>query len=311
MFDSMNRNPCPTPTDSPHRHRLLLVLVALLALLAGAFAQDGPAAADGAEANITEEAESGRLSDTPPGQVAFGVSAGFPSYQTAALTASLQSQYVGVQLKGSWTPAGPFIGAQLRGYPPLPIPVPLFVGLGVGFYGPNVSYHAAIGGHVPLDRALRLDFEAGVANVPLLGERGWAPHVALGVSYAIAVDLTTSSGGPPSAATDPSGRRSAGSGSSCAVASEPDRSLISGAVSATVDEWLRSAQATYGSVYTDLNYSYRIANIDLDGDNASVRVAYSGSVREIFGGAHHQASGEAAATFRWNGCRWSNTGVSY
>ncbi len=150
-----------------------------------------------------------------------------------------------------------------------------------------------------------------MANVPLLAERGWAPHLALGVSYAFPVDLTAASGGAKSSSTSSDRGPSAGTGSGCAVASEPDRSLVSGAVRTTVDEWLRSAQATYGSVYTGLDYSYRIADIDIHGNNATVKVAYSGSVREIFSGARHQASGNATATFGWNGCRWSNTGVSY
>ncbi len=137
----------PDPTANPRRASLLLALFALLSLFTAALAQDGPATLEAPTDPDAEEVESGHLADSPPGLVAVGVSVGFPSYQTAAISASVQSQYVGAQLKGSWTAAGPFIGVQLRGYPPLPLPVPLFVGLGVGFYGPNVSYHAALGGH--------------------------------------------------------------------------------------------------------------------------------------------------------------------
>lgn len=113
--------------------------------------------------------------ESVPALVAIGVSGGFPSYQTVAVAASLQVRFVGAQVKGSWTPGGPYFALQLRAYPPLATPVPVFIGLGAGLYGRSVSYHAALGAHVPLGVALRLDAEAGIASVPLLGTRNWAP----------------------------------------------------------------------------------------------------------------------------------------
>lgn len=251
----------------------------------------------------------GELDSTPPAIFSIGLSAGFPSYQTIALNASIQAQYVGLQLKGSWTAAGPYFGAQLRAYPPIPIPVPIFIGVGGGVYGDNLSYHAALGAHVPLSKNLRLDLEGGVANVPVLAERGWAPHLAVGVSYAFPVLSSTRTsesddslvGAPSAAPVAPS----------CSDPQEPDARLLSAAVDATVQDWLRSAQATFGSVYKDLSYSYRISGTSVNGANARASVSYSGSVTEILTGTRHSASGTARATFSWSGCRWVNTGVEY
>lgn len=267
---------------------LTALLVALL--VAAAVAQ---APADASEAD----------QDTTPALAAVGLSAGFPSYQTIAPTLSLQSGHFGFQAKASWTPAGPYVGLQVRGYPPVPVPLPVFVGVGAGFYGSDISYHAAVGAHVPLGLNLRFDIEGGVANVPLLDRRSWAPHLAAGVSYAFPVE--TSAGRSAEAA------EAAARAPTCTSPGEPDQGALSDAVDRVVQEWILSARATYGSVYTDLSYDYTVKSTSVDGDRATVAVSYSGSVTEIATGKRHSASGEASATFRWNGCGWSNTGVSY
>jgi len=241
-----------------------------------------------------------------PALVALGVSAGFPSYQTAAVAASLQVQFFGMQLKGSWTPAGPYFALQLRAYPPLDSPVPLFVGVGAGLYGNNLSYHAAVGGHVPLGLALRLDAEAGIASVPALGSRNWAPHLSLGLSYAFPVDLAPATG----ASSAPT--RAAGSGAGgCPTPLPPDEGSLEDAFERVLADWLLSARATYGSVYTDLDYSYAVTDVSVSGSEGTVEISYSGSVRAIGSGTVHQADGSAAAGFRWTGCAWNNTSVSY
>lgn len=279
-------------------YQFMSVLLAM-ALIGSVAAQGG---AEGAAGALEEETA---VETAVPALFAVGLSGGFPSYQTVALSASLQAQFVGVQLKGSWTAAGPYVGGQLRIYPPVPLPLPLYLGVGGGFYGPNASYHAVLGSHVPLGKNLRLDVEAGAANVPLLAERRWAPHVALGVSYAFPVELTPGATAPEGAAHAESGAASA-----CTTPTEPDRSLIGAAVKSTIDDWIASARATYGSVYADLRYSYTTSTSG-SGANATVAVSYRGSVREILTGVRHSASGTARATFRWNGCGWSNTGVEY
>lgn len=254
------------------------------------------------------EEVSGALTSAPPGIVSLGVSAGFPSYQTIALNASLQVQYIGFQFKGSWTAAGPYIGGQVRAYPPIPIPVPVYLGVGGGVYGSNASFHAAIGAHVPLGKNLRFDLEGGIANVPVLDERAWAPHLAAGISYAFPVDLSASSAAATEAPTPETERVAS---PSCEAPREPDRSLLSGAVAGTVAEWLRSAQATFGSIYRDLSYSYTIASTRLEGSTAHVTVQYRGSVTEILTGTRHSATGTASASYSWNGCRWRGGSVEY
>lgn len=288
-------------TWSLHGFAAALVLVMLTAPFA--WAQGGSTSTD--EASFSVDA-------APPALLAVGVSGGFPSYQTAALAVSLQAQYVGIQVKGSWTPAGPFVGVQLRGYPPVPLPVPLYVGVGAGVYGASTSWHAALGTHVPLGRATRLDVEGGVASVPLLDGRAWAPHVAVGVSYAFA--LPSGRGSASAAAGDQAPdavRDPQGAPATCAEAAGPDEAALMNAFRLTLQRWIDSARATYGSVYTDLRYDVDVTATTLEGNDATVRLRYRGSVQEIATGQRHEAEGEASATFRWSGCAWRNTGVSY
>lgn len=280
---------------------LLVAFSALQPALGQAAAEDGPTG----EAPAAGEAPATGEEEPTLALAAVGLSAGFPSYQTVAPTVSLQSGHFGVQAKASWTPAGPYLGLQLRGYPPVPIPVPVFVGVGGGFYGRDFSYHAALGAHVPLGLNARLDLEGGVANVPLLDGRVWAPHLAVGVSYAFPVEIAPGGG--------PDGLRGGAFVTTprCAEPTEPDEGALGEAVARTVEEWLDSARATYGSVYTDLSYRYRVVSTRVDGDEATVVVEYAGSVTEIATGQRHSASGEAKATFVWTGCGWRNTDVDY
>jgi len=242
-----------------------------------------------------------------PGLVAVGVSGGFPSYQTVGVSASLQVQFVGAQVKGSLTPSGPYFGLQLRVYPPLETPVPVFIGLGAGLYGRSVSYHAALGAHMPLGVALRLDAEAGIASVPVLGTRNWAPHLVLGLSYAFPIELAPAETGQSAGAGQSEATRSGG----CAVPLPPDKGALIGAFERVLDEWLLSARATYGSVYTDLDYSYKVTRVAVSGEEGTVTLGYSGSVRAIGSGTVHEAEGRAEASFRWTGCSWINTAVTY
>lgn len=218
---------------------------------------------------------------------------------------------MGLQLKGSWTEVGPYLGAQVRGYLPIPVPVPIFIGVGGGVYGDNFSYHAAVGAHVPLGKNMRFDVEGGVANVPLLAERSWAPYLAVGVSYAFPVDLSTTARADEAGVSPVAPADQTSVTASCGEPRDPDCALVSSAVEATVRDWLLSAQATFGSVYTDLSYSYRVVGTSVDGNRAKATVEYSGSVTEILTGTRHSATGTASATFAWSGCRWVNTGVEY
>jgi len=286
---------------------LKLMASVLLAFAFLASAQGG--APNGAEgeaeaAPVTVEKELG--DEAAPALFAVGVSAGFPSYQTVALAVSLQAQFVGAQLKGSWTPAGAYVGGQLRVYPPIPVPVPLYVGVGGGIYGSNASYHFALGTHVPLGKDLRLDLEGGVANVPQLDKRAWVPHLAVGVSYIFPVQLTPSTAAAPVDRSVP-----AAGGAACSAPEDPDRARIPGVIEAIVNDWILSARATYGSVYTDLRYSYSITGVQMSGNVANVTVKYSGSVREILTGTRQSASGEAGVKLVWTWCGWGGRSVEY
>lgn len=286
----------------------LLLLLTLISLQNAAAQGQGPVAEEAAQD------ETVTLTSPAPALFSVGVSGGFPSYQTVAFSVSLQSSFIGLQAKASWTAAGPFVGLQLRGYPPVPIPVPLYVGVGMGVYGPNVSYHAALGAHVPLGRALRLDVEGGVAWVPLLDRRALAPHVAVGMSYAIPVDAALITSGSD---RDEFGRTITErtpprvSLPTCTEPREPDEGALNDAVGDLVDDWIASARATYGSVYTDLSYSYNVSSKSVSGTTATVKVSYRGSVSEIASGKRHSASGSATAEFRWTGCVWAGGAVSY
>jgi len=286
---------------------LKLVAAVLLSLAFVASAQGG--APDGGEAEgdaplTTVEEDLG--SQGAPALFAVGISAGFPSYQTVALAVSVQAQFVGAQLKGSWTPAGAYVGGQLRVYPPIPVPIPLFVGVGGGIYGSNSSYHFALGTHVPLGKDLRLDLEGGVANVPQLDKRAWVPHLAVGISYVFPVQLAPSARSAPVDRTSP-----AGGGATCAAPGGPDRGQIPAAIEAIVNDWILSARATYGSVYTDLKYRYTITRVQVNGNVANVTVNYSGSVREILTGTRQSAAGDARVRLVWAGCGWGGGSVEY
>lgn len=233
-----------------------------------------------------------------PAMFSIGLATGFPTYQVAALTAGVQMEFIGFQLKGGWTVAGPYFGAQVRGYLPIPAGVPVYIGVGGGVYGSSQQFHIVAGTHVPITEHVRLDFEAGVANVPLLTERAWVPHIAAGISYSIAVD-TRSAGASPVHMAGGTG----GAAGTCEAA-EPDASRIPGAVNQVVTDIIQSARATYGSVYTDLQYAYDIVSVDHQHDRAEVTVQFQGSVRERLSGEPHSEAGVGGVALTWAGCGW-------
>lgn len=244
------------------------------------------------------------------GLVSFGVSAGFPAFQTLALNGSVQYRYFGAALRAAWTPAaGPYVGLAARGYPPVPgVPVPVFGQLGVGVHQGGTVVTAAVGAQVPLAPRVRMDIEAGVAAVPLLDDREIVPFVSLGVSYAFAIDLSAPRSELP---TSPASREPAEVSETVTCSGTPDEEQLRSAVAATVRDFVRDAQATYGSLYDDPRYSYEIDEITVQGNDAEVSITYQGSVVEIATGARIEATGSASGTFRWNGCSWRRTSISY
>ena len=273
----------------------LALLVAALAL--PAWAQDPPAASDAVDA----------AEEPVPALASFGVTVGFPSNQTVAANAAIQSGPVGMALRGGYGPgAGPYGGVTLRLYPPLPgMPVPVWLGGGAGVGVGGVVPHAALGVHVPVAQRIRFDVEAGAAW-PMLGlERTTVPHLAVGVSYAFAVELR------PVADGAGAGARAARNARPSCEPGPPDPGLLDAALRRAEDAFVDDARATYGSLYRGLSYDLDVEDRDLDGDTAVLTLAYDGSVTEIATGDRIEASGTATATFRWNGCDWRHVGLDY
>lgn len=102
----------------------------------------------------------------------------------------------------------------------------------------------------------------------------------------------------------------AGTASAC-VAGPPDAALLNAAIDATVRRFVADATATYGSLYRGLDYRVRVQGRDVRGEDALVSVSYEGSVVERATGRTIEASGTAEATFRWRGCDWARTGLTY
>lgn len=284
------------------RRLFLLLLLAAPGLSLGQDAADPtPDTSEGASEEVVE--------DPPRGVAAFGVTAGFPAYRTMAASVSLQQQFAGLALRGGWTPwAGPFAGASLRAYPPLPVPAPTYLAAGANASRAGVAPFAAAGAHVPVSRNWRVDLEAGAAWTPLLDERQVAPYLTVGVSFATSVEIREAPEYGDGATT---GIGASAPAPACEVEGPPEPAGLSGAVARTVSAFLEDARATYGSVYTGLRYDYELASTDLSGRDASVRVDYEGSVQPIAGGARQSASGMATVDFQWNGCGWRRTGLSY
>lgn len=284
---------------TPALWRICLLLLALPLALPLALAQPATAPPDDLELEAS--------SDVIPAVAAFGVTFGLPAYRTAGVSASVQAQFVGGALRAGYGSTGVAVGAQVRAYPPVPWPLPTFVGAGADLYGGRFAPHLVLGTHVPVAERWRLDVEAGVAWAPLLDEVQAAPFVTLGASYAFAVGVRPRT----SAAASIGAGVGAGAGGGACGPVEPDGSMLGAAVDATVKRFVDDATATYGSVYRGLRYRVSTVDTDVQGDRAEVVVTYDGRVVERLTGRPVTASGEARLSLRWNGCRWLRTGLSY
>ncbi len=266
------------------------------------------AVAQSADAVATEPADGFVVADTVTAVAAFGVHFGFPAYRTAGLSASLQARFVGLAVRAGAGPGGTAVGLQGRVYPPLPIPVASYLGVGVDLYGGRAAPHAVVGLHVPLAGRWRLEAEVGVAWTPLLDEVRAAPLLGVGVAYAFPLSVVPSEGVAVGGADDtfvgaePGGRCERG---------PPDLAQLDAALDETVRRFVSDAVAAYGSVYRGLRYRTSVVGRALDGDRVTVTVAYEGSVVEILTGRSVEAAGEAEVDFRWDGCRWVRAGLRY
>jgi hypothetical protein len=240
-----------------------------------------------------------------PASVTLSLHGGLPAYRTVGAGAALRAEQFGVAVRGGWGSVGAAVGAQARWYPPLPAPVPLFLGVGVDAHGGGAVPHAVVGAQVPLGRNWRLDLEAGAARARLAGEPVWAPHLSVGVGFAFAVDLPHAGDGPAVAPV-----RSSAAGAAC-VPGDPDPALLDAAVGASVRAFVRDGVALYGNAYRNLRYRYSIVGRDVDGELATVRIRFEGSARAVLGGELVEASGSAEADYRWTGCSWRQTALRY
>lgn len=293
------KHPCRPP--EPRRARLLARVSAAAALLLAGFTAAAQTVAEPAPV-IAAVA----VAEPTHAVAAFGVQFGFPAYRTAALSASLQARFVGMALRVGGGPGGVAFGLQARAYPPIPGPVPTFIGVGIDAYAGRIAPHAVIGLHLPVGERWRLDAEVGAAWVRLLDETNVTPYLGVGASYAFAVDLSAA------AASTGGGRTPAAQAAAVrCVVGPADPAGLDAALASTVRRFVADATATYGSVYRDLRYSTAVVRRTVDGDRATIEVAYEGSVIEILTRREVSASGVAEVDFRWDGCRWLRTGLRY
>lgn len=265
------------------------------------------AAAQSADAVATQPVDGFIVADTVPAVAAFGVHFGFPAYRTAALSVSLQVRFVGLAVRAGAGPGGTAIGLQGRVYPPLPIPVASYLGVGVDLYAGRAAPHAVVGLHVPLGGRWRLEAEVGVAWTPLLDEVRATPLLGVGVAYALPLSVVpregvAAGGADTFAGTEPGGRCDRG---------PPDLARLDAALDETVRRFVSDAVAAYGSVYRGLRYRTSVVGRTMSGDRVTIAVAYEGSVVEILTGRSVEAAGEAEVDFRWDGCRWVRSGLRY
>ncbi len=283
----------------------LALLVAPWTMAQSAAVGAGPQAAD-AEAGANGAGDGFIAAETVPAVASFGVQFGFPAYRTASLAASLQARFVGFAVRAGGGPGGVAFGLQARAYPPIPIPLPVFLAGGLDLYAGRVAPHLALGVHVPLGGGWRIDVEAGAAWTPLLDEVRVAPLLGIGASYAVPFGLPTGGGAPVATAAV-----SERAGGPTCEPGAPDLAALDAALAATVSRFVADAVATYGSVYRDLRYRTSVVDRRVEGDRATVTVRYAGSVVEILTGQVVEAAGQAEADFRWDGCRWRRTGLRY
>ena len=279
-------------------------LTALLGVWSGVALAQGDAPAGDL---VAEPIEVEGFIERAPASVMVSLHGGLPAYRSVGVGVALKADQFGVALRGAWGSVGPAFGAQARWYPPLPAPLPLYLGLGVDVYDGGVTPHGVVGAHVPLGPNWRFDLEGGAARASLGTEVVWTPHLSLGVGYAFAVDLPD-----PSAAADPDRTPlTSRAGASPCVPGDPDPDRLASDVDAAVRAFVRDGVALYGNAYRDLRYRYAIVRERIDGGEATVQIRYDGSARAISGGQRVEASGTASASFRWTGCRWQQTSLSY
>jgi hypothetical protein len=96
-----------------------------------------------------------------------------------------------------------------------------------------------------------------------------------------------------------------------AACSSPDSTGLAIAFDRELGIFLNNAAATYGSQYSNLQYSISNQQITQNENQGSVSANYQGSVSEIATGETISASGGMTVTFLWDGCSWVLVDYSY
>jgi hypothetical protein len=93
--------------------------------------------------------------------------------------------------------------------------------------------------------------------------------------------------------------------------SSPDSTGLAIAFDRELGIFLNNAAATYGSQYSNLQYSISNQQITQNANQGSVSANYQGSVSEITTGETISASGGMTVNFFWDGCSWVLVDYSY
>jgi hypothetical protein len=93
--------------------------------------------------------------------------------------------------------------------------------------------------------------------------------------------------------------------------SSADQAGLSAAFERELGTFLNNATATYGSQYSNLQYTVSNQQITQEGELGTVSANYQGSVTEIATGQAISASGGMTVNFSWDGCYWQMVDYSY
>jgi hypothetical protein len=107
------------------------------------------------------------------------------SGSAASLVGAVRAADFGVAARLGYGTAGRMGGAQLRWYPPLPLPVASYVATGIDASPGTIAWHLALGAQVAVNERLRLELEGGVARSSTIRGPVWASYASLGVSYCL------------------------------------------------------------------------------------------------------------------------------
>lgn len=259
-----------------------------------------------AQAEDSEDQTSGETAPDYSVLVDVGFGVGWPGYQLYHVNVGLQKEQFGIAFRGSLTEAGPYVSAAARYYTPIPIPVPTFVSLGAGVLVDRPVYFGSLGAHIPVyGPDVRLTLEAGASYQTVFDQGQILPYVSLGFSYAFIINAA------PISKEELARRELERSRPANCEPTEADKSKLRSSLSRAVKREVRQAKASYAGVYKNMNYSYSIKDIEIEGDRARITARYSASATQVLNGKRISGSGTILVRMSWNGCGWSLGGYSF